>query len=248
VALPVGLPGEGDGRPLQEVTLRKLTGREEALMADPRLRRNAGKLVTALLASCATGADDGRELDAGRVRGLCSADRSYLLLQLRRLTFGDHMEARYTCPRCRQVTLVTEDVAELDARPAGAGVADGEIRVTLQDGYQDPDGAWQHELVFRLPTGEDEEAAGARADGNPARQRDVLLARCLVRVGELELRQVRALGPRVLADLSMADRRHVQHALDDQTPGPDLTRTVVCDHCGEEYRTTLDMSHFFPTE
>ena len=26
----------------------------------------------------------------------------------------------------------------------------------------------------------------------------------------------------------------------------DLTRAIICDHCGEEFRTSLDMSHFFP--
>jgi hypothetical protein len=54
------------------------------------------------------------------------------------------------------------------------------------------------------------------------------------------------MGIRILAELSMADRRLIHKALDDAAPGPDLTRQVICDHCGEEYRTTLDMSHFFP--
>jgi hypothetical protein len=65
-------------------------------------------------------------------------------------------------------------------------------------------------------------------------------------VGDLDQRRVSALGVRVLADLSMSDRRLVQRALDAEAPGPDLTRTIVCDHCGEEFRTTLDMSQFFP--
>jgi hypothetical protein len=74
------------------------------------------------------------------------------------------------------------------------------------------------------------------------------MARCLLRVGDLEPRRVRALGTSVLAELSMADRRRIQRALDAAAPGPDLTRTVVCDHCFEEFRTTLDMSQFFPFE
>jgi hypothetical protein len=97
-----------------------------------------------------------------------------------------------------------------------------------------------------LPTGEDEEAAGSRRDGNPARQRDALLARCLKQVGDLESRRIQAMGIRILAELSMADRRLIHKALDDAAPGPDLTRQVIYDHCGEEYRATLDMSHFFP--
>ena len=126
------------------------------------------------------------------------------------------------------------------------GAAGAEVRVTLKDGYRDPDGNWQYELVFGLPTGEDEEAAAGRKDNNPSRQRDALLARCLRRVGTLEQRRIQAMGVRILADLSLGDRRLIQKALDEAAPGPNLTRTVTCDGCGEEFRTTLDMSHFFP--
>ena len=123
-----------------------------------------------------------------------------------------------------------------------------EIEIDLEDGYRDPDGELQRELVFALPTGEDEEAAANVRDGNPSRQRDALLTRCLLRVGELEPRRVRAIGTRILADLSMTDRRLVQRAVDEGVPGPDLTRHVVCDHCLEDYTTVLDMSRFFALE
>jgi hypothetical protein len=221
-----------------------MTGNDESLLADPKLRGNGGKVITALLGSCVTEID-GTKPDPAAVRRMTSADRNFLLLELRRLTFGDEMEARYRCPRCQTVTAVVEDLAGLPVRPAEDGPG-REIPVALRDGYRDPDGNWQTELVFGLPTGEDEEAAAARKDANPARQRDALLARCLRRVGTLEPRRVAALGPRVLGDLSLGDRRLIQQALDAAAPGPDLTRTITCDGCGEEYRTTLDMSHFFP--
>jgi hypothetical protein len=244
VVLPVGLEDEEDGTGLTEVALRKMTGNEEAVLADPKLRSNGGKIVTALLAGCVR-VDGGRKLGAQAARRLASADRNFLLLELRRLTFGDEMEARYTCPRCQRVTSVVEDLGEVDVRRLDDGDAGAEIVVLLEDGYRDPDGSIQRELVFGLPSGEDEEVAGSLRDANPARQRDALLARCLRRVGELEPRRMRALGSAILAELSMSDRRLIQRALDESAPGPDLTRTVVCDHCLEEFRTALDMSHFF---
>jgi hypothetical protein len=245
VLLPVGYVDDASGRALRQATLRKMTGNEEALLADPKLRGNGGKLITALLGSCVTALEDVEKVSASTIRQLSSADRNYLLLELRRLTFGDEMEAHYRCPRCQGVSAVMEDLSALDVRR----VEDGEttqLRVTLQDGYRDPDDHWQYEFVFGLPTGEDEEAAGSRKDGNASRQRDALLARCLRQVGSLEPRRIQAMGIRILAELSMADRRRIQKALDEMAPGPDLTRSVVCEHCGEEYRTTLDMSHFFP--
>lgn len=244
VTLPVGLADE-DGEPVRDVTLRKMTGNEEALLGDPRLRRNGGKLVTALVAACAR--VEGTPLSLEQVRSLTAADRNFLLLELRRLTFGDAMDARYACPRCGESTIVTEDLAELPVRTLEDGATDDEIGVRLEDGYRGPDGDVHYELTFGLPTGEDEEASSGR-EHNVSRQRDLLLTRCLRRVGDLEPRRVRALGPRILADLSMSDRRIVQRAIEDGAPGPDLTRRIVCDTCGEEFRTLLDMSHFFSVE
>jgi hypothetical protein len=123
-----------------------------------------------------------------------------------------------------------------------------EIHVTLKDGYQDPDGNRQYDLMFTLPTGEDEEVAAGRRDKNPVRQRDVLLARCLREVGDLEPKRIRALGSLILSDLSMADRRLIQQTMDEQTPGPDLSRYITCNQCGENYHAALDMTFFFPLE
>jgi hypothetical protein len=243
VTLPVG--GEDDdGDTIRLLSVRRLTGNEEALLLEPRLRQNGGKLVTALLASCVRTADGAGRVSPQTVRRLSSADRNHLLLAVRRLSFGDELEARYQCPRCREPMLVIEDLADIPVRTLEDGALD-EIRVELRDGYRDPSGEIHRDLLLRLPTGADEEAAGSRRDGNAARQRDALLARCLLQVGELEPRRVDALGSRVLSDLSMVDRRVIQHALDASAPGPDLVRTVTCDSCLDEFRTMLDMSRFF---
>lgn len=246
VILPVGLAGDEPGEELGEVTLRKMTGNEEALLADQRLRRNGGKLVSALIAGCAR--VDGRRLPTETVRRLTSADRNYLLLELRRLTFGDLMEARYPCPACGEWTAVLENLAELPVRGAGDADPGMEVEVELADGYRDTDGTVHRRLVFALPTGEDEEVAAGGRESNVSRQRDALITRCLRQVGDVDPRRVRATGTKILADLTMTDRRLVHRALDDAAPGPDLTRDVVCDHCLEEFRAALDMSRFFALE
>ena len=246
VTLPVGLDDPESGEQLHELTLRKMTGNEEAALADPKLRRNGGKLVTALVAACAR--VDGKPLGADRARRLSSADRNFLLLELRRLTFGDLMEAQYACPHCGGVTRVVEDLAELPVRTVEDGASDGEIEVHVVDGWHDSDGSVHRDFTFRLPTGEDEEAANGLRDDNPTRQRDALITRCLVDVEGLEPRRMRALGTRLLADLSMSDRRLIGRRFDDAVPGPELVRQVTCDRCGEDFRHTIDMSHFFDLE
>lgn len=246
VTLPIGYLDEESGMLHRQVTLRKMTGKEEALLAEPALRSNGGRLISALLANCVTHIEAMAQIEPEVMRRMFSGDRNFLLLELRRLTFGDDMEASYRCPHCQGVTTLLEDLSNIPVR-----VVEDEgipvIAVTLTDGYRDLDDNWQYEFVFGLPTGEDEEVASGRRDSNPTRQRDALLARCLKQVGNLDQRRIQAMGIRILADLSMPDRRQIQKAVDATTPGPDLTRQVNCDRCGEEYLTTLDMSHFFPT-
>jgi hypothetical protein len=244
VALPVGLTQES-GSEMREVMLRKMTGNDEAIMAEPRNRNNGGRLITSLLASCAA-TTDGEPLSPALVRRLTSADRNFLLLELRRLTFGDEMASRYRCPLCQYTTTLVDDLGEIEVRRVDDDDGDApEVTVRLVDGYHDPDGIDQEELVFGLPTGADEEAVSSSHDGNAARQRDALLARCLRRVGTLEPRRVNALGARVLSDLTLSDRRLIQRALDAAAPGPDLTRVIECVNCGETFRSTLDMTDFF---
>ena len=133
-------------------------------------------------------------------------------------------------------------------RTVDDGASDGEIEVRVLDGYRDSDGTAYCDFTFRLPNGEDEEAANALRDDNPARQRDALITRCLLSVDGLEPRRMRALGVKLLADLSMGDRRLIARRFDEAVPGPDLSREVVCDRCGEDYKQTLDMSNFFDLE
>jgi hypothetical protein len=245
VTLPVGRAGDDDEGNLCDLSVRKMTGREEALLTDPKLRRNAGKLITALLANCVSTAD-GQRMEQALARKLSSADRNFLLMELRRVTFGDEMEAHYRCPRCDGVTLVIEDLSAIEVNRLHEASGELDITVMLEDGYVDQDGKRHRELVFTLPTGEDEEVVAGRRDANPSRQRDALLARCLIRVDDMDERRVRAIGIRLLADLSMSDRQLIRRTLDEHALGPDLNRAIRCEHCDEEFRTGLDMSHFFP--
>jgi phage FluMu protein Com len=242
VELPVGLLDQAQGR---TATLRKMTGNDEAILADPKLRNNAARLITNLLSSCLTSLGGAQPVDVKTTRALTSADRNFLLLELRKLTFGTELECSYKCPRCNHLNRVSENLDEIEIRRPECAVAN-EITIKLEDGYREAETAWHHELSFVWPTGEDEEAAASRREVNASRQRDALLARCLRRVGSMDPRKVSAAGIRVLAELSMADRRRIQRTLDEHAPGPDLTRTISCEACSEDFRTMLDMTHFFP--
>src|SRR5438309_9159414 len=118
--LPVGYMDD-DGRVHRLATLRKMTGHEEALLADRKLRHNGGMLVTELLASCLRQLGELKPVERQVVSHLTSADRNYLLLQLRKITFGNELEATYVCPACGETSHVLQDLDELPVRCADGG-------------------------------------------------------------------------------------------------------------------------------
>ena len=247
LTLPIGFV-DHDGNAQRNVVLRKMTGREEAILADRRNQRNGGKLVTELLYSCIVRYGDTPKNGQGTVAGMYSADRNYLLLRLRSITFGPELQARYTCPSCGEALQVTEDLDELPVRAMGEGDSAEEIVVELEDGYVDRDGQVHTALTLRLPTGVDEEAVAAQMRQNASLGKNALLARCLKTLGDIPRHRIEALGTRMLSDLTMSDRRRIDRAINQAAPGVDLVREIECPGCGDVFKTTLDMSHFLVLE
>ena len=248
VKLPVGHL-DPDGRLHRTATLRKMTGHEEALLADRKLRANGGKMVTELLSGCVRAIGDIAPPGRPVIGALTSADRNFLLLELRKLTFGTELEASYTCPSCRETTVVVEDLETFPVRVTdGAGLP--EIVIELEDGFEDraKDG-WYDILRFRLPVGADEERVAGAARENAAKGTNALLARCLISVTgdgeEMPENRREALGTKILSDLTMGDRGRIERAFREEMPGVDLTREFDCGTCGRPMRTSLDLTSFF---
>src|SRR5258708_5697456 len=98
--LPIGYVDD-DGRLHRTAVLRKMTGRDEAIMADKKHRTNGARMITELLGSCLARVGDVVKPGIGVAQALYSADRHFLLLKLREITFGSEMPATYACPPCR---------------------------------------------------------------------------------------------------------------------------------------------------
>lgn len=248
VKLPVGHL-DADGRLHRAAMLRKMTGHEEALLADRKLRANGGKLVTELLTGCVRGIGEIAQVNRQLIGALTSADRNFLLLELRKLTFGTELEASYTCPSCRETTMLVEDLETFPVR-ASDGTGIPEIVVQLDDGFEDrAKDAWYDILRFRLPIGTDEERVATVARDNAAKGTNALLARCLISVSgdgeEMPDNRREALGTKVLSDLTMGDRSRIERAFREEMPGVDLSREFDCGSCGRPMRTSLDLTSFF---
>ncbi len=244
--LPVGYTDE-DGRVHRTACLRKMTGHEEALLADRKLRQNAARLVTQLLASCVKRIGEIAPVPRTVISELTSPDRNFLLLQLRRITFGDTIETAYVCPSCGESTRAVQDLDEVPVRRLN-GDGQREVAVELTDGWESAKGEWYTTMVFRMPTGVDEERISAVTRENPSLGMNALLTRCLVALGDMPSDRREALGTKVLSDLTMSDRAVIDRAFRQDMPGLDLTKNVVCDTCGRTFRTTIDLTGFFSAQ
>jgi hypothetical protein len=243
VFLPIGYV-DAAGRGHRRAVLRKMTGHEEALLYDASL--TAGRLVTELIRSCLLRLGDLEAVDANVVAQLYTADRNYLLLELRRITLGDRLAAAYTCPQCSASVPVTEDLAQLEVRRLPEGQALADIMLHLEDGYVDRQGTLHSEVTLTLPRGVDEEfVAPMAARGDLLRAQDALILRCIRRFGTLPQAELEAYGVKILRDLTLGDRQRVCAALNGQLPGVDFSRSVQCGQCGTAFQGVLDVSGFF---
>ena len=241
--LPIGITDE-DGTLQRRVVLRKMTGKEEAILADRRNQRNGGKLVTELLHSCLVSIGTAPKNGQSTVEGMYSADRNFMLLKLRSLTFGPELPARYTCPVCSEVVQMTEDLDALPVRTLREDESPNDLVVALEDGYVDKDGSVHTALVLRLPTGLDETLVAPQMRQNASLGKNALLSRCLQSLGDIPKHRLEAIGPKILAELTMTDRRLIDRVVNEMAPGVEMVRQVECVGCGHVFKATLDLTHF----
>lgn len=242
VNLPIGYIDES-GINHQQAILRKMCGYDEELLYDETL--NSGALVTQLLKNCLIRLGGINDIDSGLVSELYTADRNYLLLELRRITLGNELHSTYLCPHCGSNISVIENLDEVDVHRLNVDKVLQDIQVKLEDGYLDREGRRHTELVLTLPRGVDEEVVAPMLSKDPLKAQDALLLRCIKRFGELPRASLEAFGVKILRELTMGDRRKLQSALSDDLPGINLQRLVHCGPCSNSFKGVMDVSNFF---
>jgi hypothetical protein len=158
--LPNGVFAD-DGRCLRRGRLRPLGGADEEWIRSLPSGTRRPALVSAILGRLVTDIEDQALPDL--IRRLTLRDRDFLLLEVRRRTFGDQFSLVLVCPRASCGAKLDLDI-EVSGLPIDERPRQARHRVRVDD----------RDLEFRLPTGADEDLLAEGVGG------DELLGGCVL--------------------------------------------------------------------
>lgn len=166
--------------------------------------------------------------DAGRetIAGLALGDRDAALVAARWRLLGDHIEARYACPRCGE-----ELSLDLSCATLLSGMEPASAPWSLEaDGYR---------VALRPLTSRD--AADAAECADRVQARAVLLDRVVVRAdGPAGPATAAALPERVVERIAAELARH--------DPGAEVLLDCLCPACGHTWAELFDVAWFVTDE
>lgn len=233
------LPGgyfDAAGRLHRDFDLAVLTGREEELLTQAHHPRPAA-LVTEVLSRCVRRLGDISPVPLAVARDLLVGDRLYLMLQLRRATFGDRVRADLACPWPGCGERVSLDFA-ISAVPVEAPPQPGPVHVmTLSASAAGRD---DREVAFRLPTGADQEELSELVEDNEGAALTALLARCVRRIGTEDNP-----GEEPVAGLPALARAEIEERMRQVAPSVAQTMDARCTGCGRTFTAPFDIQRFF---
>lgn len=234
VTCPSGLRG----------VLRGMKVKDEQVWTDKKLV-HSGRAITVLLSNCwEETLDPGPYSTDGKLdfSTMLSADRTFLLIQLRVASYGADYEFSRLCPACdRMYGWSLNLIDELPVTPVSAQglahVRSGEhIPLTLLDGRQ---------ALCRLLTGQDE---AFMATLNIKEQPRLLAYQLARRIAEIDgAKNWRSVLP-VIEDMEARVADDLWDKTDELEGGIDTMLSTECSHCGRIVETILPFgTEFFST-
>jgi hypothetical protein len=237
------LPGgyvDKDGVVHRDCILSLLSGKEEELLAQRRKPASAF-LVTTILSRCVRSIGSISPISEEIARNLLIADRQYLLLKLRQITFGEEVQATISCPwpDCGKRVDIDFLIGDIPVRESADK---GHVfRMELSsEGVLIDKGEELREIVFRLPNGGDQEAVSPLVYENEAEALTMLLARCIKGIGTCT-----EPGYELINKLSPLARMEIEKQMEEFAPNIELTMDANCPECGREFGVPFDIQDFF---
>lgn len=239
--LPVGYR-DSNGNLHRIVRMRPegIIGRDEHAMGDPKNNNNFTKAVTALLSNgLVQSIGDIKLIDPKEsteiIRRLTVADRDYLLVLARLITFGPTLTFNHTCanPDCGTDNEVTVDLNEDIQFVYAEDDAPTEFEIELPVGVL-YNGVRHKRCVHRLPTGIDQEKTVAVGRNNPIEALTVLIAQVVTRIGDIPV-----VTTKMVENMSKRDRDAIIKSVGEHQFGPRLFVEINCAACGRRQIATI---------
>ncbi len=229
IELPAGFMDPQHGL-TREAEVRELTGEDEEKLARVSAAKTLGKFKQTLL-QCGVTSVGGRPATKDVLDALLVGDREYLLLQIRRATYGDEMEMSLRCPNC---AADHEVIYQLDVDVPINHLENEEDRfftVDLKAG----------KAVVAFPSGADEtKILDDSGKKTMAEINTYLLSRCIESINDMPI------GEADVRRLGMKDRRVLIEELQERQPGPRYDRVQFeCPDCGRSSPVNLDLADLF---
>ena len=201
----------------------------------------AATLVTEVLSRCVLRLGVISPVQPDVTRRLLVADRQYLLLQVRRATFGDPVHADLVCPWPDCGVQVSVDFAVSDVPVEEPPYRAPLHTMTLSDkaiaGRTDLGG--DGEVCFRLPDGSDQEELSHLLALNEADALTGLLCRCVQRLGPY-----RPPDQEHVSGLSVLARAESEQRMRQVAPRVEQSMAAACVGCGRTFVVPFDVQRF----
>lgn len=231
IRLLVGTP-EG----VKDVVIQELNGLHEERLAKVDRMRSLGRWVQTLL-ECGVVRIGNEPATPKLLEELLIGDREYLLLQIRRATYGDDIEfGTLRCPECGEEYDLTVNLDE-DV-PIRQLEGDARFEVPLRKGGK---------ALVRLPNGTDQLAFFEDPDLTPAARKSLMLSRCVLMIEDKDGNQQYVPGfESVVKALGIIDRDKILTEISKRQPGPRYDEITYKHECGQEEALVVGLMHLFP--
>jgi len=251
-----------DGKVIREAEIRELTGKTQTLFGRRDIRKNPIEIYRHILKDCLASYGGQDFVSEAVLRDMLLGDQHAILVEIRKLSMGPDITLSTTCANkdCgtklhAPVNLDDIDVWELpdpDDTDASETYTIEEVRMDfdpksvprLARVFSASDDGLGVAIKARFPTVQDANSA-AEEKGNDAIASHAVLGRVLVEWSDHSGSVDGPVGPDFFLTRSWKAIDWFNSALAIMSPGPEMTKTVVCEECGFENPTRIESSDFF---
>ena len=224
---------------VQSAEVRELRGRDEEVIAKAKATGDPVRLLDAILRVGVVSVGDITEQPAlnKALDKLLLGDRDLLVMQIRRLAFGDTIRLDVTCPYCD--TEFTVDYSFADDVPLKAHEASSDKAQRLFD-LETPSGK---AVEIALIDGEAQKRVFTPENVNKTgAELNTLMLREVVK--SIDGKPVKGVGP--ILDLPTRDRRYLVDWLGENVCGPQYADVKQeCDQCARSFPLVMTLRDMF---